>query len=110
LVGDLSGDLNGSEKFFDHKKPLESCATFIDREKQTEPESAKNVRPRADPQGIDNMKWPRRIHLVDRPHMRNRESRKYASPRRDEKSRWFENELRPKLVITCPPEGRCGKE
>jgi DMSO/TMAO reductase YedYZ molybdopterin-dependent catalytic subunit len=32
-------------------------------------------------QGIDHVKWPRRIYLVDRPHMRNRESTKYPSPR-----------------------------
>ena len=50
-------------------------------------------------QGINNVKWLRRIYLVDQPHMVNMESTKYPSPRPDRRSRWFENEMGPKSVI-----------
>jgi sulfane dehydrogenase subunit SoxC len=57
-------------------------------------------------QGINNVKWLRRIYLVDEPHMGNMESTKYPSPRPDGKSRWFENVLGPKSVITRPSGGQ----
>ncbi len=57
-------------------------------------------------QGINNVKWLRRIYLVDEPHMGNMESTKYPSPRPDGKSRWFESQLGPKSVITRPSGGQ----
>src|ERR1700756_2284649 len=51
-------------------------------------------------QGINNVKWLRRIYVVDQPYMGMMESTKYPSPRLDGKSRWFESEMRPKSVIT----------
>ncbi len=57
-------------------------------------------------QGINNVKWLRRIYLVDEPHMGNMESTKYPSPRPDGKSRWFESVLGPKSVITRPSGGQ----
>lgn len=57
-------------------------------------------------QGINNVKWLRRIYVVDQPQMSNMESTKYPSPRPDGKSRWFESELGPKSVITRPSGGQ----
>jgi len=57
-------------------------------------------------QGINNVKWLRRIYLTDAPHMGNMESTKYPSPRPDGKSRWFESQLGPKSVITRPSGGQ----
>jgi sulfane dehydrogenase subunit SoxC len=57
-------------------------------------------------QGINNVKWLRRIKLVDEPYMAMMESTKYPSLRLDGKSRWFENELGPKSVITRPSGGQ----
>src|SRR5579872_2753009 len=56
-------------------------------------------------QGINNVKWLRRIYVVDQPYMAMMESTKYPSPRLDGKSRWFEFELGPKSVITRPAGG-----
>jgi sulfane dehydrogenase subunit SoxC len=57
-------------------------------------------------QGINNVKWLRRIYLTDQPYMGNMESTKYPSARPDGKSRWFESELGPKSVITRPSGGQ----
>jgi sulfane dehydrogenase subunit SoxC len=56
-------------------------------------------------QGINNVKWLRRIDLVDEPYMAMMESTKYPSLKLDGKSRWFEFELGPKSVITRPSGG-----
>jgi sulfane dehydrogenase subunit SoxC len=57
-------------------------------------------------QGINNVKWLRRIYVVDEPYMAMMESTKYPSPRLDGKSRWFESEMGPKSVITRPSGGQ----
>jgi sulfane dehydrogenase subunit SoxC len=56
-------------------------------------------------QGINNVKWLRRIKLVDEPYMAMMETSRYPSMRLDGKSRWFEFELGPKSVITRPAGG-----
>jgi sulfane dehydrogenase subunit SoxC len=56
-------------------------------------------------QGINNVKWLRRIDLVDEPYMAMMETSRYPSMRLDGKSRWFEFELGPKSVITRPAGG-----
>ncbi len=56
-------------------------------------------------QGINNVKWLRRIALVDEPYMAMMEVSRYPSMRLDGKSRWFEFELGPKSVITRPAGG-----
>jgi len=56
-------------------------------------------------QGINNVKWLRRIDLVDEPYMAMMESTKYPTLKLDGKSRWFELELGPKSVITRPSGG-----
>ena len=57
-------------------------------------------------EGINNVKWLRRIKLVDQPYMDMRESTKYPSLRPDGKARWFQFELGPKSVITRPSGGQ----
>jgi sulfane dehydrogenase subunit SoxC len=57
-------------------------------------------------EGINNVKWLRRIKLVDQPYMDMRESTKYPSLRLDGKARWFQFELGPKSVITRPSGGQ----
>jgi sulfane dehydrogenase subunit SoxC len=57
-------------------------------------------------QGINNVKWLRRIDLVDEPYMSMLESTKYPTLKLDGKSRWFEFELGPKSVITRPSGGQ----
>ncbi len=57
-------------------------------------------------EGINNVKWLRRIKLVDEPYMDMRESTKYPSLRLDGKARWFQFELGPKSVITRPSGGQ----
>ncbi|MGD0906973.1 MAG: sulfite dehydrogenase [Candidatus Acidiferrales bacterium] len=57
-------------------------------------------------QGINNVKWLRRIDLVDEPYMAMMESSRYPSLKPDGKSRWFEFELGPKSVITRPSGGQ----
>ena len=57
-------------------------------------------------EGINNVKWLRRIKLVDQPYMGMRESTKYPSLRVDGKARWFQFELGPKSVITRPSGGQ----
>jgi sulfane dehydrogenase subunit SoxC len=56
-------------------------------------------------QGINNVKWLRRIDLVDEPYMAMMETSRYPSMRLDGKSRWFEFTLGPKSVITRPAGG-----
>jgi len=57
-------------------------------------------------QGIGNVKWLRRIKVVDQPYMTMMETTRYPSPRLDGKSRWFESEMGPKSVITRPSGGQ----
>jgi sulfane dehydrogenase subunit SoxC len=57
-------------------------------------------------EGINNVKWLRRVKLVDQPYMDMRESTKYPSLRPDGKARWFQFELGPKSVITRPSGGQ----
>jgi sulfane dehydrogenase subunit SoxC len=57
-------------------------------------------------QGINNVKWLRRIDLVDEPYLGMMESTKYPTLKLDGKSRWFELELGPKSVITRPCGGQ----
>ena len=57
-------------------------------------------------QGINNVKWLRRIDLVDEPYMAMMETSRYPSVKPDGKSRWFEFELGPKSVITRPSGGQ----
>jgi len=53
-------------------------------------------------EGINNVKWLRRIDLVDEPYMAMMETTRYPSLRIDGKSRWFKFEMGPKSVITRP--------
>ena len=53
-------------------------------------------------EGINSVKWLRRIKLVDQPYMGMLESTKYPSLRLDGKARWFQFEMGPKSVITRP--------
>jgi sulfane dehydrogenase subunit SoxC len=57
-------------------------------------------------EGINNVKWLRRIKVVDQPYMGMREATKYPSLRVDGKARWFQFELGPKSVITRPSGGQ----
>ena len=57
-------------------------------------------------EGINNVKWLRRIKLVDEPYMGMRESTKYPVLRPDGKARWFQFEMGPKSVITRPSGGQ----
>ncbi len=57
-------------------------------------------------QGINNVKWLRRIDLVDEPYMAMMEVSRYPRLGLDGKSRWFEFEMGPKSVITRPAGGQ----
>jgi sulfane dehydrogenase subunit SoxC len=57
-------------------------------------------------QGINNVKWLRRIDVVDEPYMAMDEVTKYPRFMPDGLSRWFEFELGPKSVITRPSGGQ----
>jgi sulfane dehydrogenase subunit SoxC len=57
-------------------------------------------------EGINNVKWLRRIKLVDEPYMGMLESTTYPSLRPDGKARWFQFEMGPKSVITRPSGGQ----
>lgn len=57
-------------------------------------------------QGINNVKWLRRIKLVNEPYMAMMETSRYPSLHLDGKSRWFEFTLGPKSVITRPSGGQ----
>jgi sulfane dehydrogenase subunit SoxC len=57
-------------------------------------------------EGINNVKWLRRIKLVNEPYMGMWESTKYPSLRADGLSRWFQFEMGPRSVITRPSGGQ----
>ena len=57
-------------------------------------------------QGINNVKWLRRIELVDEPYMAMMEISRYPRLMPDGKSHWFEFEMGPKSVITRPSGGQ----
>jgi len=56
-------------------------------------------------QGINNVKWLRRVAVVDEPYMAMMEVSRYPSLKLDGKSRWFEFQLGPKSVVTRPSGG-----
>jgi sulfane dehydrogenase subunit SoxC len=57
-------------------------------------------------EGINNVKWLRRIKVVDKPYMGMWESTKYLQLHMDGKARWFQFEMGPKSVITRPSGGQ----
>lgn len=57
-------------------------------------------------EGIRNVKYLRRIKVVDRPYMTKWESTVYTNLRPDGKARWFQFELEPNSVITFPSGGQ----
>ena len=56
--------------------------------------------------GIGNVKWLRRVKVVDQPYMGKWESASNANMRPTGKSRWFLFEMGPKSVITRPSAGQ----
>lgn len=56
--------------------------------------------------GIFNVKWLRRIKVVDQPNMTKWESTAYCYLMPDGKARWFLTHLPPKSVITRPSGGQ----
>lgn len=57
-------------------------------------------------QGINNVKWLRRVKVVDKPYMFKMESDDYAEIRPDGKNRWFDSQMGPNSVITRPSGGQ----
>jgi sulfane dehydrogenase subunit SoxC len=57
-------------------------------------------------EGNINVKWLRRIKVVDQPYMTISESTWYAALRPDGKGRWFQFEMPPHSVITFPSVGQ----
>jgi sulfane dehydrogenase subunit SoxC len=57
-------------------------------------------------EGINSVKWLRRIKVVDQPYMFKRETADYPELRPDGKARWFNSELGPNSVITRPAGGQ----
>ncbi|MBI2815732.1 MAG: sulfite dehydrogenase [Acidobacteria bacterium] len=57
-------------------------------------------------EGINNVKWLRRIKVVDQPYMTRKESAQYANIGLDGKARWFQFQTGPKSVITFPSGGQ----
>jgi sulfane dehydrogenase subunit SoxC len=57
-------------------------------------------------EGINNVKWLRRIKVVDEPYMFKRETADYPELRPDGKARWFNSEMGPNSVITRPAGGQ----
>ncbi len=57
-------------------------------------------------EGINNVKWLRRIKLVEEPYMGMWESTKYPSLRPDGLSRWYQFQMGPRTVITRPSGGQ----
>jgi sulfane dehydrogenase subunit SoxC len=53
-------------------------------------------------EGVNNVKWLRRIKVVDQPQMSKRETSNYTSLRMDGTARWFQFEHGAKSVITRP--------
>jgi sulfane dehydrogenase subunit SoxC len=56
--------------------------------------------------GVHNVKWLRRIKIVDEPYMTKAEVASYSSIRLDGKARWFMMEMPPKSLITRPSGGQ----
>ena len=58
--------------------------------------------------GVRNVKWLRRIKVVEQPFMTKHETTSYVSlyPKLDGKTRWFQFEWGPKSVITFPSAGQ----
>ncbi len=56
-------------------------------------------------QGINNVKWLRRIKVTDGPYMGRRESTQYPELRQDGMSVWFHSLFGPNSVITRPSGG-----
>ena len=56
--------------------------------------------------GVNNVKWLRRIKVVDQPYMTKWESSAYSRLMPDGKARWFLFEMPPKSVITRPSGGQ----
>jgi sulfane dehydrogenase subunit SoxC len=58
-------------------------------------------------EGVNNVKWLRRIKLVDQPYMTHLETTQYPSirPILEGKALWFNFEMEPKSVITFPSGG-----
>ena len=56
--------------------------------------------------GVSNIKWLRRIKVVDQPYMQKAETSSYSSVRLDGKARWFQFEMPPKSIITRPSGGQ----
>lgn len=56
--------------------------------------------------GVSNIKWLRRIKVVDEPYMQKAESSGYARLGPDGKARWFMLEMPPKSIITRPSGGQ----
>ena len=57
-------------------------------------------------EGIRNVKWLRRIKVVDRPYMMKYEGTIYTNLRPDGTARWFQLELETNSVITFPSGGQ----
>ncbi len=57
-------------------------------------------------QGINNVKWLRRVEVVDEPYMGMMEISRYPRLAPDGISRWFEFEMGPKSAITRPSGGQ----
>jgi sulfane dehydrogenase subunit SoxC len=57
-------------------------------------------------EGINNVKWLRRIKVVAEPVMAMRETTKYPQLKLDGEARWFQSQLGPKSVITRPSGGQ----
>ena len=57
-------------------------------------------------EGISNVKWLRRIKVVDEPYMGRSEATQYPSLRMDGKARWYQWEIGPKSAITFPSGGQ----
>ncbi len=57
-------------------------------------------------EGINNVKWLRRIKLVQEPYMGMWESTKYPQLHPDGLSRWFQFQMGPRTVITHPSGGQ----
>jgi sulfane dehydrogenase subunit SoxC len=56
-------------------------------------------------EGTRNVKWLRRIKVVDRPYMTKWETGVYTNLQLSGKARWFQFELEPNSVITRPSAG-----
>jgi sulfane dehydrogenase subunit SoxC len=57
-------------------------------------------------EGINNVKWLRKIKLVEEPYMGMWESTKYPQIHPDGLSRWFQFQMGPRTVITRPSGGQ----